>query len=798
MRVNVISLVTPSVKVGLDFFSSLIYKKNCLKLTSFCYLFFLSSILILLTSCGVNKYIPEDEFLLTETKVTIGGDLRSSESKSLESELEPLIRPQTNSTFLGGRPGIRWYYKSRSEKSNFINRFLSRRFGEEAVLLSHLNPERNMDILLNRLENKGYFIAEADFQIDTVGKQKASIIFNLSPQRAYTIKSYQFEGKVEKMNALIKESLDQSLIQIGENYELSILRKERDRITNFLQERGYYFFIADYLIFSMDTTTGDREIDLYLQIKNETPRQAKIPFKINSITLVPDFGPEMNTGVRRDTFNMERYTVISSRSDFLPKRFDSFILLEKGEYYSKTQSDRTRQRLFSMGAFGFVNLRHSIVPGSMDSLAEVGLLNTRIQLSPLTRLSLRAELQLVSKSNNFMGPLMTGELVNRNLLKGGEKLNLGIRVGYETQIAGGRQTGLSAFESGLTAELVFPRIIAPFRWRDNVAYGVPKTHIAVSYSMLNRVKNYRLFSTQIDYGYSWNGSRYAHHEIKPIALTFTRLTNTSEAFEGVLKNNPFLARSFEQQFIPGVQYAFSFNDLSRGGQRINRLFLFRADIAGNLANLVDGWIGDERNNRLFGRNYAHYLRFDFDLRHYFQLDEDRKVIARIFTGWGMPLSNSLSLPYIKQYFSGGPNSIRAFRIRSLGPGIYRPEQLDPSSFFDQAGDIRLELNLEYRFPLFSYLKGAFFADAGNIWLYKDNESLPGGKLSSDWLNQLALGTGFGLRLDIDLFVIRLDWGTPLRKPWLEKGDRWVSNFQPGRKDWRRENLIWNIAIGYPF
>ena len=752
----------------------------------------------LLSSCGINKYIPEDELLLAETKVVVDAEFGSSERKRIEAELSPLIRPQTNSTFLGGRPGVRWHYRANSEKSNFINRFLSRRFGEEAVLLSDLNPDRNMDILLNRLENKGYFIAEADYSVDTLSRKKARVNFYLFPEKAYTIKSYVFEGEQDKLGQLISKSLDNSLIQVGDPYELSVLRRERERISNFLQEEGYFYFISDHLRFSMDTAAGDKQIDLYLQIKSEVPLDAKIPYRIRSITIFPDHNNPTADGMQTDTVEMERYTIIRRTDDFLPRRFDNFIQLEKGDLYSRTLSNRTRQRLFSMGAFGFVNLRHSSSFNETDSIPTEGFLDTRIQLSPLTRLSLRSELQLISKSNNFMGPLFSSEIINRNLFKGGEKLNLGIRFGYETQVAGGRQTGLSALESGLTAELVFPRIIAPFEWRDNVAYGVPRTRIALSYSMLSRVKNYRLMSTQLDFGYNWNGSRFASHEIKPIALTFTRLSNTSESFDNILKNNPFLERSFEQQFIPGMQYNFIFNNLTGRDRRLNRLLIFRADFAGNLAWLVDETFKNDDQNTILGRSYAHYLRLDFDLRHYFRLGEEEKIIARLFAGWGMPLSNSLSLPYIKQYFAGGPNSVRAFRIRSLGPGTYRPEQLDPGSFFDQAGDIRLEFNLEYRFPLVSYLKGAVFLDGGNIWLYNENESLPGGSFSSDWYREIALGAGFGIRLDVEILVIRLDLATPLRKPWLADGEKWVSDFSFGERQWRRDNLIWNIAIGYPF
>jgi outer membrane protein insertion porin family len=181
------------------------------------------------------------------------------------------------------------------------------------------------------------------------------------------------------------------------------------------------------------------------------------------------------------------------------------------------------------------------------------------------------------------------------------------------------------------------------------------------------------------------------------------------------------------------------------------------------------------------------------------LTHNQSLITRVFGGYGLPLGSSESLPFVKQYFSGGPRSVRAFRIRSLGPGTYIPEGgFTNASFFDQAGDIRIEGNIEYRFPIVPYLKGAVFADAGNVWLVNENEALPGGKFTSDWAKELGVGAGIGLRIDIQIFVIRFDLATPLRKPWLPENNRWVKEFSPDIRAWRRDNLILNFAIGYPF
>ncbi|HSJ68071.1 MAG TPA: BamA/TamA family outer membrane protein, partial [Anditalea sp.] len=351
-----------------------------------------------------------------------------------------------------------------------------------------------------------------------------------------------------------------------------------------------------------------------------------------------------------------------------------------------------------------------------------------------------------------------------------------------------------------------PRVIFPIPISERFAYSVPKTKISVGAEYLNRVDLYRLVSYNASYGYFWNQNRYVYHEINPINLTFVRMSNASPQFEAILDSNPFLRRSFEQQFIAGVNYTFNYNQMV-DVHRVHSIFVGTTiDIAGNTLNLLSRTFSDDPST-FFGLDYAQYARADLDFRYYLRLNQNNIIATRLFGGLGIPYGNSQSLPFVKQFFSGGPNSVRAFRIRSLGPGTYRPTQFDIGSFFDQAGDIRLEGNIEYRFPIVSVLKGALFVDAGNVWLQNRNEALFGepesprenqGKFTSDWFKELGVGTGVGLRVDIDFFVIRFDFATPIRRPYLPENQRWGSTFDIRSRDWRRENLIFNFAIGYPF
>ena len=432
-----------------------------------------------------------------------------------------------------------------------------------------------------------------------------------------------------------------------------------------------------------------------------------------------------------------------------------------------------------------------------------GLLDADIFLSPLNKRSLRAELQAVSKSNGFAGPGIALTYNNRNIFHGGETFSLSGNFSYETQISRGADSGLSSIAGGLRADLVIPRLVpfSPSRFK----YNVPKTKISLGGDILKRSQLYTLTSVNATFGYTWNANKFVYHELNPINVTYVNLADTTQEFEDILTKNPFLRQSFEQQFIAGLNYGFTYSELGDEDKKSNPFFFStNLDIAGNLLNLVSGG-----KQTVFGLEYAQYAKLDADIRYYFKWGEEQTFITRLYAGWGIPYGNSSTLPFVKQFFSGGPYSVRAFRIRSLGPGTFTSESDGAGSFFDQSGNLKLEANLEYRFPIFSYLKGAVFADAGNVWLTNEleisddepqetidfnRELSTQGRFGKDWTKELGIGVGVGLRVDIQSFVIRLDLASPVQVPYFPEGQRIRTPFFDGGDN----NLVWNFAIGYPF
>ncbi|PSL02332.1 BamA/TamA family outer membrane protein [Cecembia rubra] len=752
---------------------------------------------LLIFSCSVKKFIPEGEQLYTGSTIQLESDLSKKESEEIQTDLEKLLRPLPNSKLLGMRFGLWAYYKGQKEKPGFINKFLSKKFGEKPVYLGQIQPERTSNILLNRLENKGFYFSSSIYQITEKGKF-ANLEYQVRISDPYILETYQILGGDSlPINQEIQMLMGRTIMKKGSRLDLDELKKERERIDRDLKARGYYNFNPDLLIFEADTNHyEDRKFDLYLRLKSNTPIKATFPYSIEHIYVFPDYNVHLDNG-DGDTVSVSGIEFIQKPEIFKPELLQKYILFREGSKFNPEISRTTSNRLSNIGNFRYVNISYDV---SDTVLREDGTypLKANIYLSPLNKRSVRAEIQGLTKSNSFVGPALLLGYQNRNLFRGGEIFNLTGKFGYEVQLASGDREALQSIEMGLTGSLVFPRVLFPVPVMNRFRYSIPKTRISAGYEYQNRTDLYLLYSYNTSFGYFWNVNRFVYHEFNPISLSIVNLARTSPRFEEILNANPFLRRSFEQQFISGMNYTFNYNQLA-DPDRKNAIFIgATVDFAGNLFRGLNALIGSENPGSIFGLEFAQYLKGDIDLRYYKKFSAENVLVSRIFAGLGVPVGNSLSLPFVKQYFAGGPRSVRAFRIRALGPGTFMPQDTNMGGFFDQAGDIRLEGNLEYRFPFNKYLKGAFFVDAGNVWLYKENDALPGGKFTNSWAEELAVGGGFGLRLDIQLFVIRLDTAIPLRRPWLLETGPWQDRIWLGNRDWRRDNLVFNFAIGYPF
>lgn len=742
-------------------------------------------ICLLAVSCSPKLAPGETLYVGSDVKIE-QSDKGARSKRSISKELEGLVRPRPNSKFLGIR------FKLMANRIPF----LGKRIGEPPVLTSSVNFEKNADVLENRLHNHGYFHASVTF--DTVTRRKktrATFVAKTGPQ--YTINSVSFPSDSSELSKAITATAPRSLLVPGEPYNLDIIKAERVRIDERLKNVGYFYFSPDYLIVNADSTIGGNKVDLMIRLKPETPGDARNVYKIRDIIVHADYSLD-NTDTSRvkpDSSLYHGYFIIDPDQRFKPKVFDRTLVINPGDMYSREDHNLSLNRLISLGVYKFVKVQFEEV--ETDTARQ---LNAYYYLTPLPSKSIRLELGGLSKSNNATGSEITLSWRHRNLLRGAELLTVSAFAGVERQISG-QQPAVSTNRLGAELNFVVPRITFPFRFNTSSEF-VPQTRMNLGYELYNRTDQYTLNSFRLNVGYVWKEHITKEHELNVFSINYVRPLNITSEFTKELNANPTLQRSIEEQFIIGSNYNFNYNSQVRPNRRTHNLYFNgNVDLSGNVLGLVTGAKSTDRKT-ILDVPFAQYLRFEPEVRHYlrFNNSQTNMLASRIILGLGYPYGNSYMMPFAKAFFIGGTNSVRAFRARSLGPGTYYGGNADTSRIFlpDQPGDIKLELNTEVRFNITSIINGAFFIDAGNIWTVREDTLRPGSKFSGKFLNQLAIGAGFGLRLDLNLVILRGDLAFPIRKPWLQ-ADPWVLNrinFADSR--WRRENMIFNLAIGYPF
>ena len=743
--------------------------------------------------CSNTAYLAQGEKLYTGAAVHVDAKENIPDISDLESQLDLLARPKPNGKILGLFRLRLWLYNIGIFKESL---------GEPPVLLQSVTPDRVAARMGTLLENRGYFLTDVHYTVHEE-ERTADIQYTIEVQSPYRINGITVKGGTDSLVEAIRSTMGETLLAAGDQYDLVKLKQERERIDLALKEKGYFHFSPDFIVFQADSTAGNKTVDLSLRVKKDIPGEAERVYTIGNIYIYSGYSLNRDTVTipAGDTVSVGGCQYIDLDKKFDPDVIVRSIFFKKGTLYSRKDHDLTLNRLMNLGVFKFLNIRFV----NADS-AGIPRLEPHIYLTPLSIKNVRLELQGVSKSNNLAGPVFTSSFRNRNLFGGAELFTVSLEVGLETSIGGGPSGG-NSFEISTHGELDLPKFVTPFRLTNVSSFFVPKTRIVLGMSLLQRLQYYQLTSADASFGYNWKESISMEHSFSPLSITFAHLTNTTQKFNDLLSANPLLRKSFEEQFVIGQNYSFTYNDQLEKDHKNHLHFKGSIDLSGNLLQLVQSLLVKRKVTpdtpyRIFGSTYSEYYRFDIDLRKYFtNIDQAVSFAGRLIAGIGVPYGNSATMPYVKQFYVGGGNSVRAFSPRGLGPGSYRmPDSVAAKSFIDQAGDIKLEASAEYRFPIVSILKGALFVDAGNIWLLREDPSRPGSQFSSKtFLDEIAVGTGFGLRLDLSFFILRCDLAIPLRIPSLPNNERWViRKIDFGDPSWRKNNLVLNIGIGYPY
>ncbi len=741
-------------------------------------------------SCSTVRSVPDGDRLYKGSKL-VWETKRPSDYRILEAGLNDKIRPIPNKRFLG-MPIRLWFYNMGSKpKGKGLNYLLREKWGEPPVLLSKAQPAYTSEILEYYLEDNGFFQAGVSHEIKFPAKKKAIIEYKIDHGPRYVIRSVSYELDSSQLGIAIRATTGASLLKPGDHYSLQIIKAERERINSLVKEKGFYYFMADHLLVEVDTTQK-QQVDLYVTIKANIPESATRPHRMKNVILYPSYTlvkDSINSVV--EPIDMGNYKVADPDSLFLPKVFEKLVFLREDSLYRLRAHNFTLQRLMSLGTFKFLK---TDITSNLDS----SILDARIYMTPYPKFGLQLELSGNSKSNNFVGSQVKLTTLNRNWMKRANRLEFNLAAGFEWQVGANTTNQVNTNGYSIDGEMVMslPGFVIPFFKINPRSAFIPRTRITAGYELLSRPKLYNLNSITLQMGYTWRQSRFIEHHLIPFSFSFVQPGNTTPEFEQILINDPALRQSIEKQFIVGSQYTYTKNTQPTG-KRSTYYLLGNVDMAGNLLGLL---VHSEpnRNKQLLNNSFSQYVRLSGEARQYQKLTPVITWANRIYMGYGYSYGNSNSLPFVKQYFIGGSNSVRAFRARTLGPGSY---QSPLSSYIaNEAGDIKLEVNTELRMKFLKLVEGAIFADAGNIWLQRENPEKPGGKFElGNMLSELGVGAGVGVRIDASILILRFDIAFPLRKPWLEKGDRWVvDRINPGIPEWRRENMVLNIAIGYPF
>lgn len=766
---------------------------------------FIPVILFLLScsSCSTTKKLTEGQELYTGVKkmkieTAKGVKLEGPKSSAISGALSyppnnPLFSPYVRSPFPIGL----WVYNWNIKKEKGLKYWLYRKLAKKPVLISDVQPDLRLKVVDYAANDYGYFGVKSSYELihNKRNPKKAKITYHVYVPEAYLLGDVKFWGWKGRMDSLLQATKPRCLLVKGAEYNLFTMENERERITKILRDNGYYYFQPEYVEFLADTTQEKRVADIRISLKHGVPTSALQAYKVGQVNLVLD---ELDQTVNRDSLSVQGTNVSYSKPlEIKTKVIARSMYLHPGEIYSFARQNKTQSNLARLGIFKYTNLNVSRVDSTGGQ--EFGTLNFNINAIYDLPIETEIEMDVSSKSNNLLGPGLTLGITNKNLFRGGENLTFKLNGAYEWEVgkkqAGSKSGLINSYELGLNAGFSLPRLLVPDFLKSKKDFA-ERTHYQLGVDFLNRHTFFRMISFSGSTSYDFQSSRRVSHSITPLKITYTRLLRTSKEFDETMLNNPAIALSFKNQFIPSMSYTYTY-DRGVTARNPNRFFWQTTfSSAGNLLSAIQYISGNHQGQgkTIFGNTYSQFLKNTSEIIVYRKVTETSMLATRFMGGIGYAYGNSRVMPYSEQFYIGGANSVRAFRVRSIGPGSYHQESDNKTAYLDQTGDIKLEANVELRFKIMYRLNGAIFLDAGNVWLLRKDPKRPGGEFRlSGLLNEIALGTGFGLRYDIGYIVIRGDLGIGIHTPYENPDKRGYYNISSFK-----DRYAFHLAIGYPF
>lgn len=765
-------------------------------------LLLVSSVITVITSCSTTSKLAEDEQLYTGVKkFEIVPDKGEKVPSEVDTYLFDVINVKPNNSLYS--PYIRtpfpiglWVYNHWNSDSKGLKGWLYEKLVDQPVVIDDVNPALRVEMMKSILDNHGYFAGKAKYELigNKKNTKKAKLSYFVELGKPYTFSNIEYIGGTTPLERAIDSLARRSeYLQVGERYITDSLSYLRENISAKVRNMGYYYFQPDFIEYLADTAITKGKVALRMVLADNIKPAALKKYYVGDI----------ETTVNRsrgkgypDTMETARGTVIKMmpiklRDDLIP----SCLRFRKGRMMRVRDIDQTQLNLSRMGIFSSVNI--DVPP--IDSLGGRDSLDIKVLCTLDQPLEAALELQATSKSNSYIGPGLVASLTHKNVFGGGEQLTTQFTAGYEWQTGKGgndNNTGsINSYEFGIKSTLSFPRLLAP-KFVDRSRRYINWTHISLSADLLNRPSFFKMVQFGTGFSWEWHANRNSLNEFTPFKLTYTKMLSTTAAFDSAMAQNPAVALSFRDQFIPMMSYSYTYDKVIDK----NNTLVWTSSVmeAGNIFSGIWELAGKKNGEKkLFGTPFSQFVKAQSQLvyscRLYHGVHSKQWLVFRVFAGAAHAYGNSSQVPYSEQFYIGGANSLRAFAVRSVGPGSYHPGDKVKNGYYDQTGTFKFEFNTELRFPIMGYLHGALFLDTGNVWLLKKDNLRPGGALGEgNFFKELALGTGVGLRFDMEMLVIRGDLGIGIHAPY-DTGKKGYYNMKSFKN-----SLAFHIAIGYPF
>lgn len=789
----------------------------------------LIAVLLVSVGCNATRHVEKDKHMLRRTRIVLRSDKVMANRGEIKDNLNRMIQQKPNNYWLGVFPVNIYLYNMRYRRFKDRPDSLLPKYAKRPVIIDTTVIYKSAQNMKSYLFNQGYFYARVTDTI-TYHRKKATITYRVNAGSNYVINKTNYDVDDSGILRVLQENTGGTAFVKGKEFAFSQTEEERSRLTSVVRNNGYFRFSQENITFKIDTfdksmfrvasspfenainfisqTKSNRKgtIDINVIVRLADDTLAYNKYIVNNVNVYPDYKSAEDL---RDSGMIEK-TIgdISFRyhDNYVhPKVLYEHIFLQPGKYYSQADYNKSIQKLNELGIFQYIRVQARENRITRDTV------DFNIFLNRTKKHDFGTNYEVSSGSTYALGHSVGVNFLDKNLMKGANLLSIGVNGGVELSYNENRGNDVIKHFNiltryyGVNASIDFPKFLAPVAARLFDNSNLPHTIIGGGENVIDRVDYFRLINTSANFSYSWRQTQTISWGLAPAFINIIRLPVKSDSFQRVLDNNLYLRNSYKENFIEGENISFKFDNIAKKhGQNYSYVKLGFEE-AGSIVNIVNR-LGKVVNNP-YQIQYAQYVKLDLDAAHYFTFP--RSVFAfRFYGGIGMPYDKSQTLPYIKQYFAGGPYSLRGWRIRTLGPGSYADTTSKAAtSQIDRTGDVKLELNGEYRFPIAPLfagaikMNGALFADAGNIWLAKKDASYPGGEFELNRLGQdIAADIGAGTRFDIASFLtLRVDVAIPVKKPYITNNGGWVFNkIDFYNSSWRANNVVFNISIGYPF